>query len=94
MLFGTTYLTGDNTAEESEIETYMQGAWAAFAKDPVNGLMTYEGGWPLYNPAEKSLVRLAFDNLVGTNLEFPEVYDEGCAAANLPALLCRILGVC
>ena len=94
LLFGTTYLTGNSTAEEIAVEAYIQGAWAAFAKDPARGLLTYEGGWPLYDPAEKSLVRLSFDNLVGTNLAFPDVYDAGCATASIAALLCRLFGVC
>ncbi|RDL36163.1 Carboxylic ester hydrolase [Venustampulla echinocandica] len=94
LLFGTTFATPSSTPEEIEFETYIQGAWAAFAKDPVHGLTTYEGGWPLYDPAKESLVRLAYDNLVGTNLAFPEIYDAGCVNASLPALLCRIFGLC
>lgn len=94
LLFGTTFTTPSSTPEEIKFEAYIQGAWAAFAKDPVNGLATYEGGWPLYDPAEKSLVRLAYDNRVGPNLAFPELYDAGCVDANLADLLCRLLGVC
>ena len=63
-----------------------------FAKDPANGLTTYEGGWPLYDPAEESLIRLAYDNLVGTNLAFPMLYDAGCVNASLSALMSKIFG--
>lgn len=94
LIFGTTFTTPNSTAEEIEFEAYIQGAWTAFAKDPVNGLTTYERGWPLYDPAEESLVRLAYDNLIGTNLAFPELYDAGCANASLSALICRVLGQC
>ncbi len=36
-----------STPEEVSIGNYMRGAWAAFAKDPVNGLSEY--GWPTYD---------------------------------------------
>lgn len=49
MLFGTAYrVSGQmNTAEEDAAGKYMMGAWAAFARDPVQGLTKY--GWPSYN---------------------------------------------
>jgi carboxylesterase type B len=87
LLFATTYLTGNNTVEETAFEKYLQGAWTTFAKDPVNGLKTYEGGWPLYNPAEKTLVRLGYGDAVGTNLASPMLYDSACANASLSALI-------
>jgi len=94
LLFGTTSSTpGPNsTVEELKFQTYLQGAWTTFAKDPVHGLRTYEGGWPLYNAAEKSLLRLAYNNRVGTNLAFPMVYDAGCVNASLSALVASLLG--
>ncbi|KAL3424092.1 carboxylesterase [Phlyctema vagabunda] len=94
LLFGTTFSSPNATVDEIEFETYIRGAWAAFAKDPVNGLVAYEDGWPLYNPTEKTLVRLAYENSVGANLAFPEVYDAGCDDADLAALVCRLLGAC
>lgn len=45
----------------------------------MNGLRKNEGGWPQWIPAKKTLVRLAYDNLTGTNLAFPMEYDAGCA---------------
>ncbi|RFU25203.1 hypothetical protein B7463_g11139, partial [Scytalidium lignicola] len=92
LLFGTTYLTGNDTAEEIDFEKYLQGAWTAFAKDPVNGLKTYESGWPLYNPAKKTLIRLGYGNAVGTNLASPILYDASCANASLSNLITSIFG--
>jgi hypothetical protein len=34
-----------------------RGAWAVFAKDPENRLRKYGGGWPAYEPGEKTMVR-------------------------------------
>jgi cholinesterase len=67
-----------NTAQEQAVMNYTRGAWAAFAKDPVNGLNSYQGGWPAYNPAMSTLVRLAFGGGTGTNLALPEIYDAPC----------------
>lgn len=92
LLFGTTFLTPNSTAEEIRFETYLRGAWTTFAKDPVNGLTTYEGGWPLYDPTEESLIRLGYDNLVGTNLAFPMLYDARCVNASITALESSVFG--
>ena len=63
------------------IGQYMRGAWAAFAKDPVNGLSDYGGGWPRYSTGGQTLIRLAFNNMTGTNLAAGNQYDSGCPAA-------------
>ena len=61
-----------------------RGAWAAFAKDPVNGLRIYGGGngtgWPTYVPGQNTLVRLAYQNLTGPNLGPAEMYDTNCTS--------------
>jgi carboxylesterase type B len=44
LIFGTTSSPPNSTAEEIKFEAYIQGAWTAFAKDPANGLRTYECG--------------------------------------------------
>jgi len=66
----------------------MQGAWAAFARDPWNGLSAYKGGWPAYdvNGERETLVRLAWEGHVGANLAVPGLYDQGCGNASLVAL--------
>jgi carboxylesterase type B len=92
LIFGTTSSILNSTAEEIRFQAYIQGAWAAFAKDPVHGLTSYEGGWPLYDPAKKSLIRLAYDDFIGTNLAFPALYDAGCVNASLSALEASVFG--
>jgi carboxylesterase type B len=71
-----------NTTAEAAIGSYFRGAWAAFAKDPVNGLKSYSGGngtgWPTYNPGGDTLVRLAFANQTGPNLAIGNMYDGLC----------------
>lgn len=67
-----------DTEAEVSIRKYIQGAWAAFAKDPKCGLDTYGGGWPQYSPYKQTLVRLAYNNVTGTNVARPETYDSIC----------------
>jgi cholinesterase len=72
------------TPEEVAIGNYFRGAWAAFAKDPVNGLRTYSPGngtgWPTYVPGQNTLVRLGYRNLTGPNLSPSQLYDSACSA--------------
>lgn len=62
MVFGTSDLLGPNTATETATSKYMQDAWAAFARDPENGLQ-----WPKYDPdalsswASRTIRRLCMD---------------------------------
>jgi cholinesterase len=73
-----------STLEEIAIGNYFRGAWATFAKDPVNGLRTYGAGngtgWPTYVPGGNTLVRLAYQNLTGPNLAPSQMYDSTCNA--------------
>jgi cholinesterase len=66
------------TNEEAAIGKYLRGAWAAFAKDPKEGLKGYGGGWPLYEPGKETLVRLGYQNKTGTNLGDINLYDGQC----------------
>jgi cholinesterase len=81
VLFGN-FLTGEGipapTEAEIKIGKYGRGAWAAFAKDPWKGLKKYAGGWPEYDPSKKTLVRLAYNNLTGTNLDVGDKYETEC----------------
>lgn len=67
-----------STADEIAIGNYMRGAWAAFARDPINGLQGYEDGWPRYSVLEPSLIRIGYENHTGANLVFGNYYDDGC----------------
>ncbi|KAL3424171.1 carboxylesterase [Phlyctema vagabunda] len=79
LIFNNTPLIPAATEAEVSISNYLRGAWAAFAKDPVNGLDGYEGGWPQYQPEQETLIRLGYNNITGTNLALPSLYDAGCA---------------
>jgi carboxylesterase type B len=63
MVFGTSDMTGADTELEAKTSAYMQGAWAAFARDPATGLSRSEGayGWPRYQSEEKTLVQLGLE---------------------------------
>lgn len=82
MLFNTLPYPTDGIPAPTEsqlcLAKYLRGAWAAFARDPRNGLNTYGGGWPEYDPRTKTLVRLGYNNTIGTNLEQPSLYDSTC----------------
>ena len=80
MIFNTAPNSIPATTEQISIGKYMRGAWAAFAKDPTNGLTTY--GWPRYDPSQDTLVRLAYENITGPNLINPRRYDADCVFVN------------
>lgn len=78
MLFGTAEdVTGEgNSAEEEATSRYIQGAWAAFGRDPVRGLKKY--GWPEYDGKGKDLVLLGNGNQAAPMFVDAEVYDAVC----------------
>ncbi|TVY46800.1 Cholinesterase [Lachnellula occidentalis] len=81
IIFDTMPSEPASTPEEISISAYMRGAWATFAKDPVNGLATY--GWPSYDVSKDTLIRLAYDNITGTNAVNPAMYDADCVYVNV-----------
>jgi cholinesterase len=83
LIFDTVPANPDPTTDEISIGNYMRGAWAAFAKDPTKGLTTYGEGWPTYNASAETLIRLAYNNVTGTNLALPSLYDALCIYANV-----------
>jgi carboxylesterase type B len=80
LVFGTSSLLGADTEVEKETSKYMQDAWVAFAKDPVNGLSEY--GWPTYVAEGETLVQLALNG--NTEAVFTEglAYDETCSSSS------------
>lgn len=78
MLFGT---AGDVTGEENRVEEeatsrYVQGAWAAFGRDPVGGLEGY--GWRRYDGEGEGLMLLGDGNRAEPRFVDPRVYDGVC----------------
>lgn len=70
-----------NTPEENALGAYMRGAFATFAKNPSEGLLSYGEsgqGWPKYDPEGNTLVRLGYKNRTGPNLTKGEKYDRMC----------------
>jgi cholinesterase len=81
ILFDTVPASPGPTQAEISVANYMRGAWAAFAKDPKNGLSNY--GWPTYNTSRDTLIRLAYDNITGPNIINPYKYDADCVFFNV-----------
>lgn len=65
----------ESTKDQVAIAMFMRKAWAAFARDPADGLALY---WPAYDPAKATLARLGLDNAAGLHLAMPAGYDTGC----------------
>ncbi|KAK3676856.1 hypothetical protein LTR78_003060 [Recurvomyces mirabilis] len=79
MVFGNPDLVSNlpNTSNESKMIKLMQGAWAAFARNPASGLATY--GWPQYKPGTNSLILLAKNNTPTAEAVDPSLYFADCA---------------
>ena len=56
----------------------MRQAWAAFANDTTAGLLTFDEGWPIFDPQTNTLARLAWQNETGLNLVKGNLYDGRC----------------
>ncbi|KAI0012259.1 carboxylesterase [Xylariaceae sp. FL0662B] len=77
VLFGNAELTGPaDTPAEKEVEKFFRGAHAAFAKDPVRGLVTAYG-WPGYRADEESLMVIAEGNTT-SRVVLGKKYDTWC----------------
>ena len=70
-----------NTPEEVATGAYMRHAWTAFAKDTTAGLLSYDGGWPTFDPQADTLARLAYANQTGLHLVKGNVYDGRCSTS-------------
>ncbi|KAK6858393.1 hypothetical protein PG995_006092 [Apiospora arundinis] len=85
MIFGTAQdVSGlKNSPAEDAMSRYMMGAWAAFARDPQKGLLS-EYGWPPYDLAGDTLVRLGYEDSPKPSFVAPSTYDGHCPAENDP----------
>lgn len=82
-LFGTSEaLGGADTPAEAAMGKYMRAAWAAFAKDPVDGLAGEEFGWPVLpvDEDEAQLVVLGLGNATEAVFQPSSVYDSNCSS--------------
>jgi len=77
--FGTTEVKSNvkDTPAEVQLARKMRDAWAAFAKDPTNGLTKL--GWPLYDPKKNTLIVLGGDNDGSIRFVNPAQNDATCA---------------
>lgn len=77
-LFGTAQnVSGEaSSTEQQRVSRYLQGAWAAFGRNPVRGLTEY--GWPGYNSSEASLVELAPGYGALSEVVDQALYDGRC----------------
>lgn len=64
-----------NTDAQKILEKKMMGAWAAFAKDPDNGL----AGWPTYDEKKPTIIQLGGPNSANITFVDPAVVDKNCA---------------
>ena len=87
MIFGASGDVSGIAPSEAEKQTtqLMQHAWAAFCNDPTNGL-TKVMNWPKFDPNQKSLIRLAYQNNPKPDFVKPETYDSPCSTITMGAL--------
>ncbi|KAG8162502.1 hypothetical protein KVR01_008267 [Diaporthe batatas] len=88
-LFGTSEaLGGRDTPAEAAMGRYMRAAWAAFAKDPVDGLAGDGFGWPALPVGEEDgsceeeaqLVVLGLGNATEAVFQPSSAWDSNCTA--------------
>lgn len=76
MVFGTSDLLGPDTTAEDAVSRLMQGAWAAFARDPEKGLTNY--GWPVYSAEGETLIELARNGSATPIFVATNTYENQC----------------
>ncbi|KAK2608316.1 hypothetical protein N8I77_006934 [Diaporthe amygdali] len=81
-LFGTSESLGElDTPAEAAMGKYMRAAWAAFAKDPYNGLADEKFGWPVLptnDVDEAQTVVLGQGNATEASFELSSARDALC----------------
>jgi hypothetical protein len=81
MTFGTTELrpgVAKDTPAQAALSKHWRHAWAAFAKDPENGLKKL--GWPVYDPKKETLIRLGYKNASEPVFASNAPFIKGCEA--------------
>ncbi|KAH7397157.1 Alpha/Beta hydrolase protein [Pyrenochaeta sp. MPI-SDFR-AT-0127] len=68
-------------AEQVKLTKKMQDAWAAFARDPVNGLDVF--GWPKYEVDKETQIKLGTNTTSSVEFVSPAMYDEVCPGLGL-----------
>jgi len=88
IIFGTFNSTNP---DEIALSKYMQGAWAAFARNPTQGLLDY--GWPVYSPNTTSLAVVGgLLNTTGVSFNPASLVDFVCAHTDTLASVRQELG--
>ena len=84
MLFGNSGdVSGIETSEEQgRLTRWIQGAWAAFARDPTRGLEGF--GWRRWEEGEETVARLGYGNSDVVDFVRGEVYSGECEGVVLP----------
>jgi cholinesterase len=67
-----------SSEDELKVSKNIRTAWAAFAKDPKEGLTKL--GWPVYQADKPTLVLLGDKNKPETQFVSPMKYDSACDA--------------
>lgn len=66
------------SAQEGALVEVMQRAWAAFAREPGEGV-TAEMGWPKYEAEAETLILLGYNSTAEVRVVGPALYDAVCA---------------
>lgn len=72
------------TSAQQDTSKLFQRAIAAFAADPVNGLLKI--GWPRFDPEKGSWIEIAVDNQPAVTFADPVKYDRTCSSVIMGAV--------
>lgn len=76
LIFGWSDTVNFDTPAESAWASYIQNAWAGFARDPANALTQL--GWPQYDVTRDTVVVLGIDNATLPTYASAGTFDYGC----------------
>ena len=68
-----------DTPTEAMVSDYLNAAWSAFAKDPVNALSKAPFSWPRYEQSGNTLIRFGYGNETRASIVEPATYDQACS---------------